>query len=79
MNNEFGRKDSELCFVAGIDLTQSPGRDSPGSSSGSAGSGSRHSTGIQTESTNLSMLNTKIHKNVMNNNIFLDYFCVQRA
>lgn len=28
----------------GIDLTQSPGRDSPGSSSGSAGSGSRHST-----------------------------------
>lgn len=28
---------------AGIDLTQSPGRDSPGSSSGS-GSGSRHST-----------------------------------
>lgn len=30
----------------GIDLTQSPGRDSPGSSSGSAGSGSRHSTGL---------------------------------
>ncbi|GLV35027.1 caskin [Carabus blaptoides fortunei] len=28
----------------GIDMTQSPGRDSPGSSSGSAGSGSRHST-----------------------------------
>lgn len=28
----------------GIDLTQSPGRDSPGSSSSSAGSGSRHST-----------------------------------
>lgn len=28
----------------GIDLTQSPGRDSPSSSSGSAGSGSRHST-----------------------------------
>ncbi|KAM3959225.1 LOW QUALITY PROTEIN: CRK like proto-oncogene, adaptor protein [Aphomia sociella] len=27
----------------GIDMTQSPGRDSPGSSSGSAGSGSRHS------------------------------------
>ncbi|XP_075973814.1 CRK like proto-oncogene, adaptor protein isoform X2 [Anticarsia gemmatalis] len=28
----------------GIDMTQSPGRDSPGSSSGSAGSGSRHSS-----------------------------------
>ncbi|XP_049819840.1 caskin-2 isoform X2 [Aethina tumida] len=28
----------------GIDMTQSPGRDSPGSSSGSQGSGSRHST-----------------------------------
>lgn len=33
-----------ICFAQGIDLTQSPGRDSPGSSSGSAGSGSRHST-----------------------------------
>lgn len=30
-------------LISGIDLTQSPGRDSPGSSSGS-GSGSRHST-----------------------------------
>lgn len=32
-----------MCADSGIDLTQSPGRDSPGSSSGS-GSGSRHST-----------------------------------
>jgi len=40
-HQQFGLQEDQ-----GIDLTQSPGRDSPGSSSGSAGSGSgsRHST-----------------------------------